>query len=117
MTETGIKTYEVRVSGFPPALYSARSPAKARARCWRDYLSYDDAANFRDFLKRSTIRRVPDPPGVGERVMIAGLPATTVHNYAAGHYVWFMRDDSDAVLCSHPADVTRADKPEPGETT
>jgi hypothetical protein len=36
--------------------------------------------------------------------MVAGMPATRVIGF--GQYVYFMRDDSDAILCSHPSDVT-----------
>jgi hypothetical protein len=99
-----IRTYEIRVQGFPPALYCARSPGKARSRCWGDYQTCHEAT-FREFLKISSCRVVPNPPGVGDRVLIAGLPATRVYHPCAGHYTWFMRDDSDAILCSHPLDV------------
>jgi hypothetical protein len=98
-----IRTYEITVLDFPPALYSARSPAKARARCWRDYCHLDREATFADFLKMSSIRRVPDPPGIGERILVLGVPATRVIGY--GQYTHFMRDGSDVILCAHPADV------------
>lgn len=101
-----IRTYAVKVEGYPEAIYSARSPGKARARCWLEYSHVDDRATFKDFLRISRVRRVADPPGVGRRIMVAGLPATTVHAYGGTHYVHFMRDDSDQVLRSHPADVT-----------
>lgn len=97
-----IRTYEVTVLGFPPAKYSARSPGKARARCWRDYTSAYDAT-FKQFMKISTVVRVPDPPGIGRRVLIGGEPATVVIGY--GQYIHFMRDDSDVITCSHPLDV------------
>lgn len=98
-----VRTYLVKVEGFDPMPYCARTPAQARARAYRDYLACYDV-NFRDFLKRSTIKRVPNPPGIGDRIMVGGLPATQV--LPLGQYVGFMRDDSDAILCSHPADVT-----------
>jgi len=98
-----IKTYEISVFGYPPALYSARHPAKARARCWSDFRVCNDAT-FKEFLKISRIRRVPDPQGIGRRIMVAGEPATTVIGY--GQYVHYMRDYSDDIICSHPADVT-----------
>ena len=97
-----IRTYAITIRGFEPALYSARSPAKARARCWRDYDVYNNVT-FGDFLRISTLRRAPDPPGIGERILVAGLPATRVIGH--GQYVHFMRDDSDVVLCAHPSDV------------
>ncbi len=98
-----IRTYEVSVRGFPPALYSARSPAKARARCYREYCATFDGVSFGEFLSRSSVRRASDPPGIGERIIVGGLPATRVIGY--GQYVHYMRDDSDTVLCSHPLDV------------
>lgn len=104
MARKPIKTYSVSVQGFPDgALYSARTPAQARARAWRDFNSAYDAT-FREFLSISTLRRVPDPHGIGERIMVAGEPATRVIGY--GQYVHYMRDDSDVILCSHPLDVT-----------
>lgn len=100
-----VRTYEITVRGFPPVLYSGRSPGKARARCWRDYGTVSDAS-FADFLKISSIRRVPNPPGIGDRIIVAGIPAVRVIGH--GQYVHFMRDDSDVILCSHPADVVVA---------
>jgi hypothetical protein len=98
-----IRTYEVRVDGFPPGLYSARSPAKARVRAWREYTAAYDAT-FKRFMQISRVRLAADPPGIGRRVLVSGRPATVVIGH--GHYVNFMRDDDDVVLCSHPADVT-----------
>lgn len=98
-----IRTYEVRVQGFPPSLYSARLPGKALAAAWRAWGAVSDAP-FGEFLKISSVRRAADPPGIGERIMVAGQPATRVIGY--GQYVHFMRDDSDTILCSHPSDVT-----------
>lgn len=97
-----IRTYEITVDGFPPASYSARSPAKARVRAWRDYCSAYDAS-FKKFMQISRIARVDDPPGIGRRILVSGEPATAVIGY--GQYVHFMRDDSDVILCSHPLDV------------
>lgn len=99
-----IRTYEVTVRGFPPALYSARSPAKARTNCWRDYCSAYDAT-FRHFLTISSVRRVDDPPGVGRRILVGGELATVVYTHRVGGYVYYMRDDSDVIICSHPLDV------------
>jgi hypothetical protein len=59
-------------------------------------------------LAISSVRRVPDPPGIGERILVNGLPATRVIGHGHGHYVHFMRDDGDVVLLSHPADVAPA---------
>jgi hypothetical protein len=97
-------TYEIKVQGFPPMLYSARTPSKARARCWRDYSVMDDrVTTFMDFLKMSTIKRVPNPPGIGERILVAGVPAVRVIGH--GQYTHFMRDDSDTILLAHPSEV------------
>jgi hypothetical protein len=99
-----IRTYELTVRGFPPMLYSARSPSAARARCWRDYGVMDDRlTTFRDFLMMSSVRRVPDPPGIGERILVCGELATRVIGY--GQYTHFMRDDSDVILLAHPSEV------------
>jgi hypothetical protein len=101
---TEVRTYEVRIELYTPALYCARSPAKARARAYREFCSCHEVT-FHNFLCRSSIRRVANPPGVGERIMVSGLPATRVLPLHS-HYVWFMRDGADQVLCSHPADVS-----------
>lgn len=101
---TPVRTYEVSVDGYSEVNYSARSPAKARARAWRDYSSMYECS-FHRFLCMSRIRAVPNPPGIGQRIMVAGLPATRCLG-GQGHYVYFMRDESDAILCAHPADVT-----------
>lgn len=99
-----IRTYEITVRGFPPMLYSARSPSKARARCWYDYGVMDDRlTTFREFLKMSSVRRAPDPPGIGERILVCGQPATRVIGY--GQYTHFMRDDSDEIILAHPSEV------------
>lgn len=98
-----VRTYSVLVEGFPSAIYCARSPSKARAAAWRDYSIYQEVS-FKRFLGISTIRRTDHPPGVGERVLIGGEPATTVYGHSS-QYVWFMRDGSDVLLCSHPLDV------------
>lgn len=99
-----IRTYQVIVRGFPPILYSARSPSKARAACWHDYQVMDDRlTTFRDFLAMSSIRRVPDPPGIGERILVAGGPATRVIGH--GQYTHFIRDGSDVILLAHPSEV------------
>ena len=46
-----IKTFEARVTGFPPFQVSARTRGKAMSQVWRSYQNYDDRATFRDFLK------------------------------------------------------------------
>lgn len=106
-----IRTYEVSVRGFPPTLYSARSPSKARARCYADYTAAYEIS-FKDFLKKSSVRRTEDPPGIGKRILVEGKPATRCIGHGNGHYVHFMRDDGDVVLCSHPADVEEVREPD-----
>jgi len=99
-----IRTYKVHVYGFnSDTLYSARSPSKARAQAWRLFNEVY-SKSFHEFLVISRVQRVPDPPGIGQRILVAGEPATRVIGY--GQYVHFMRDDSDVVLLAHPADVS-----------
>jgi hypothetical protein len=100
-----IRTYEVTVQGFPGSLYSARSPAKARVRCWYSYSSYRDVT-FREFLRISSIKRIENPPGVGDRILVGGREAVRASG-GNSHYVAFMRDDSDEVYFSHPLDVSQ----------
>lgn len=97
-----IRTYSVSVDGYTSVLYSARSASKARAQAWRDF-SDMYTASFRDFLGRSSVVHVADPPGVHRRVAVAGEPATTV--IGQGHHVRYMLDGSDAVLLAHPSEV------------
>ena len=108
MTLGPIRTYQVSIDGYSPALYCARSRGKATARAFNDFRTMWEVT-FGEFLHRARVTRVPDPLGVGDRIMVAGLPATRVYHPCAGHYVWFMRDDSDVVLCSHPLDVSALD--------
>lgn len=105
-----VSTYEITVRGFPPMLYSARTPSKARARCWRDYGIMDDrVTTFKDFLLMSSLKKVPNPRGIGERILVAGLPATRVIGF--GQYTHFMRDDSDTILLAHPSEVSATEQP------
>ena len=100
-----IKTYAVKVAGYTPVLYSARSRGRAR---WRAYCDYRivGTLSFGEFLALSTIYRIADPPGTGDLILVDGRPATRVISRTNSHYVYFMRADSDAILCSHPLDVT-----------
>lgn len=61
-----LKTYEVTIDGFPPVVFSATSPGKARADAWRSYTNAYECS-FRDFLKISRIARcdVPADDGYG----------------------------------------------------
>ena len=100
-----IRTYEITVRGFSSQLYPARSPAKARWRCYGDFSSAYDNIPFKEFLKMSSLRVVPNSHGTGERILVSGRPATRVYHPSNGQYVWFMWDDGDVILCSHPLDV------------
>lgn len=104
-----IKTFEIKVRGFPPYNVSARTRGKAMGQAWRSYNNYDDRARFGDFLKICRATRVPDPPGLLKRVMVLDRPATTClgpSGQPMGHYVHFMWDDSDTITCAHPTDVS-----------
>jgi hypothetical protein len=105
-----IRTYEISVDGWGEAKYSARSPGKARARAYSDWSSAaGSSCTFGEFLTFSTVRRVPDPPGCGDRIVVSGETVTRVYHPLMGsNYVYFMRDDGDAVLSSHPSDVSSA---------
>lgn len=98
-----IKTYLVTVQGFDGQRYCARSRGMAQTACWRDYCSYEQMT-FHQFLKISRIHQIPNPELVGRRIKVNGIEATQVLG-RSDQYVWFMRDDSDIILCSHPANV------------
>lgn len=100
-----IQTYAVKVEGFPAILYSARSPGKARSRCFDDWRSGcgGDQATFSGFLRISTVRRAENPPGIGERILVCGKPATRV--IGRGSSIAFMYDDGDEIMVAHPSEV------------
>ena len=104
-----IRTYAVTVRGFDALLYSARSPGKARARCYRDYGNYDDRCTFAEFMKISGVRLAESPEGIGGRHLVAGKPATRVvdgnKGRDAGNRLLFMYDDSDDIVCAHPSEI------------
>lgn len=99
-----IRAYEVIVQGFPPMLYSARTPAKARSRCWRDYQAASDCT-FAQFLKISRIQRAPWADERHERVLVNGKPATLViHSHRRDLFIY---DDGDDVMCAHHSEIVR----------
>lgn len=103
-----LKPYDVTVAGFPAMLFPAASAGKARAAAWHQYCSYRQVT-FGEFLALSVVRRSAKPPyRFGEPITVAGLPAYRVPGFV-GSYVRFVRDDSDIILCSHPADVQPAE--------
>jgi len=101
-----LNVYKVKVVGFPPTLYEARSAGKARAKAW---LSYSEArgTTFREFMSLCHVTRVDPPKGFGDPILVSGRPGYRCLG-SHGQYVRFARDDSDVVLLSHPLDVTEA---------
>lgn len=98
-----IRTYAVEVTGYTEVLYSARSPAKARWRAYQDY-GVISTCSFGEFLATSTIRRAKDPPGVGDRILVCGKPATRVIGRTPlGNY--YMYDDSDVIYTAHDSEI------------
>ena len=101
-----IRTYGVKVDGYGEAFYSARSPAKARWRAFQDF-GIVSTCSFAEFLRRSTIRRADDPPGVGARILVCGKPATRVIGRSPiGNY--YMYDDSDVIYTAHDTEIRAA---------
>lgn len=101
-----IRTYAVRVDGYGEPLFSARSAAKARWQAFQAFGVCSDCS-FGEFLRRSSIRRVANPPGVGERILVCGKPATRVIGRSPGgnYYVY---DDSDVIYTAHPTEISPA---------
>lgn len=102
-----VRIYEVAVDGWGEAKYSARSPGKARARAYSDWTSVADSSkSFGEFLVISRIRRVPETPGHGDRIVVNGETVTRVYHPLSGSgCVYFMRDGSDKISTVHPSDV------------
>lgn len=98
-----IRTYAIKVEGFSPVLYSARTPAKARWRAYQDY-GVVSTCSFAEFLRRSTISRADNPPSVGDRILVCGKPATRVIGRTPnGNY--YMHDDSDVIYTAHETEI------------
>jgi hypothetical protein len=102
------KTYEVRVEGWQWMKFVAASAARARTVAWRAYCAFD-AISYREFLGKSRVRvAAASHPDFGLPVMIGGERGYLVSGDGnAGGHVAFVRDDSDVILYSHPADVVR----------
>lgn len=97
-----VRAYEVTVRGFPPVLYSARSPGKARSRSWQDFQAAYEC-EFKEFLRISTVRRAPWADVQHERILVSGKPATLViHPHRRD---LFMYDGSDHVMCAHHSEI------------
>lgn len=101
-TEFIVRTYSVKVEGFPKHQYLAATPARARVRAWWAYCAYRHVS-FREFLMISTLRRIDDRPGLGKPIMVGGLPAFWVGDDR--QYIHFVRPHSDVIIYSHPNDV------------
>lgn len=101
-----VRTYAVTVERYGEAMYAARSPGKAFGRAYRDMLTARDDLKFADFMKMARLRRVKDPPGCGERIVVQGRTVTRCYGPASPAIgIYFMPDDSDEVLVAHPLDV------------
>lgn len=101
-----IRTYAVSIDGLGTTFYSARSPSKARAQCYRAVQSAFDVS-FKQFLKWKPAVRLTDNPPYFRRAMIAGKPATIIYSPHKG--IRFMRDDSDEIFSAHPTEVVELD--------
>jgi len=101
-----LKQYAVSVLGHTDHPVFASSPGKARAAAWRSYRSAYDSCTFKDFLRRSRVRRSDWPPlpeKFGARILVLDEAAHFVKT--DGHYIWFVRPGQDQILLSHPLDV------------
>ena len=97
-----VRAYQVTVEGFPPMLYSGRTPAAARTRAWHDFTAAYEC-NFGQFLKLSRVSRAAWADGQHRRVIVLGKPATIIiHPYRRD---LFMYDDSNVVMCAHHSEI------------
>lgn len=97
-----VRAYEVTVQGFPPMLYSARTPSKARTRAWHDYQSAYDC-RFGDFMKVCRVTRASWADSQHQRAMVHGKPATIIiHPHRRD---MFMYDGSDVVMVAHHSEI------------
>lgn len=118
--------YEVTVEGFPPVLYAAATPAKARTRAWHAYTSAYECS-FRDFLKISTLRRcgIPEDDGyvrrnygidvrIGQRVRLkeegrlSRQCGEVIYPGRSTAHVHVVLDGDDHPVIVHPANVDQA---------
>lgn len=97
-----LRAYQVAVTGFPPAIYSARTPAKARTRAWHDYQAAYECT-FKEFMRLARVTRAAWEDGRHTHVLVSGKPATLViHPYRRD---LFMYDGSDNVMCAHHSEI------------
>jgi hypothetical protein len=97
-----IRTYAISLDRFGTTFYSARSPSKARAQCYRAFCSAYQVS-FKEFLKLRPSVRVTDNPPYFRRAVIAGRPGTIIYSPHKG--IRFMRDDSDEIFSAHPSEI------------
>jgi hypothetical protein len=123
------KTYSVTVPDFPPVLYAAPTPAKARRRAFDDYQNYSPCS-FRHFLSLRVSVRVAAPPAapddgydyirrqygfagrIGSRIRLKnegpkfnGREGTVVYPGRSTAHVRCVLDGESYVSSVHPANV------------
>lgn len=99
----GICTIEVTVQGFPPVQKSHVSAGAAFAAVWEDYRSYDDLCSFRKFMSIARRRSVPNPSGVGEKILVCGKPALALE--PEGHTRAFVYEGERNIMRAHHAEI------------
>jgi hypothetical protein len=104
-----IRTYAVSIGGYGVTFYSARSPSKARAQCYRAFCSAHEIS-FKEFLTLRPSIRLTDNPPYFRRALIAGKPGTII--YSPHNGIRFMRDDSDVIFSAHPSEIKPLPEPE-----
>lgn len=99
-----IRTYEVQIEGFAPVLFCGRTPSQARMSAFHAYTNAY-ACSFKKFLQIAKVRRVENPPGVGDRIYVLDKPAHRVLPLDS-HTIRFMYDGDRRVLCAHHSEVS-----------
>ena len=99
-----LRSYQVDVDGFPPALFHGSSAGQARARAWRAWSSAWNGP-FKEFLKISSVRRCGDPPDFGTPILVGGKAAFQA-GAKRGNQVPFVRPGCDIIMLSHELDVS-----------
>lgn len=106
---THFKMYEV-ACWMGTHRFAAPSRGKALASAWRSVCSArgDERYTFGQFMKDARCWRVYDlPNGFGDKITVSGMPAYRINGIpGVNNYVTFHRPGEDALLYSHPLDVT-----------
>jgi hypothetical protein len=124
---TELRRYEVTVDGFDGRYYYALSPAKARYDCFLDYRCAYTETTFKEFLKRSSIRRCdlvhPEDDGYanlrrnypnacipkpGTRIKAEGHTGIVLAAHSSVNYVQFFSDQHRQKVNVHPSSVELA---------